>query len=229
MIHIEAVNHYYGSGEQRRQILYDIHAQIAGEVVMLRGPSGSGKSTLLTLIGALRSVQEGRLRIVGRDLSDASADALVEVRRQIGFIFQHHNLLGSLTAAQNVATALSLQAPRRANPRSIALAMLDRVGLSGCGDRYPSQMSGGQRQRVSIARALVTSPPLILADEPTAALDRHSGLEAVSLIVDLVRQRGSTALIVTHDDRILHLADRVLCIEDGQLKEVSDSPRTMAA
>jgi len=219
MIHIEALNHYYGSGEQRRQILFDIHAQVSGEVVMLRGPSGSGKSTLLTLVGALRSVQDGRLQIVGHDLAGARADTLVEVRRRIGFIFQHHNLLDSLTAAQNVTTALVLESPSKGNPRARAIAMLERVGLGGCVDRYPSQMSGGQRQRVSIARALVTEPRLILADEPTAALDSHSGLEVVSLIVSMVKKGGCTALIVTHDDRILHLADRLLSIEDGRLSE----------
>jgi len=229
MIHIESLNHYYGDGALRRQILFDIHARIENEVVMLRGPSGSGKSTLLTLIGALRSVQHGRLRIAEHDLAGAGADALVHVRRQIGFIFQAHNLLDSLSAAQNVAAAVGLASLSGKARRARAVEMLERVGLADCADRYPSQMSGGQRQRVSIARALVSGAPLILADEPTAALDRQSGLEVVSLITSMVRERGCTALIVTHDDRILHLADRVLAIEDGRLRQVIETPVARAA
>lgn len=221
MIRLDHVSHYYGAGCTRRQVLFDVCATMAaGEVVLLTGPSGSGKSTLLTLVGALRSAQDGSLTVLGNELRDASADALIHVRRQIGYIFQKHNLLDCLTVLQNVQVSLAARDgnDRRA-ARQRAATMLDIVGLSAYGNRYPRQLSGGQQQRVAIARALVGRPRIILADEPTASLDSTTGGDVAARIRDLAKQEGCTAVVVTHDHRILQMADRVLHIEDGRLQE----------
>lgn len=218
-IAVRGVNHYFGSGDVRKQILYDVSTDVfPGEIVITTGPSGSGKTTLLTLIGALRSVQEGSLQTLGRELRGASQDALNEVRRQIGFIFQAHNLLDSLTACQNVQMRLELEAglaPRDARAR--AVAMLEAVGLGHRVDHLPHQLSGGQKQRVAVARALVNGPRIVLADEPTAALDKQSGREVVDILHRLAKQQGCAILLVTHDSRILDIADRLITLEDGRL------------
>lgn len=218
-IAVRGVNHYFGSGDVRKQILYDVSTDVfPGEIVITTGPSGSGKTTLLTLIGALRSVQEGSLLTLGRELRGASQDALNEVRRQIGFIFQAHNLLDSLTACQNVQMRLELEAglaPRDARAR--AVAMLEAVGLGHRVDHLPHQLSGGQKQRVAVARALVNGPRIVLADEPTAALDKQSGREVVDILQRLAKQQGCAILLVTHDSRILDIADRLITLEDGRL------------
>jgi putative ABC transport system ATP-binding protein len=187
--------------------------------VLLTGPSGSGKTTLLTLLGALRSVQEGSLRVLGQELRGAKPNTLIQIRRQVGYIFQAHNLLRSLTAAQNVRMALELHnglSPQQVQQQ--AEAMLAAVGLGDRVHYYPEQLSGGQKQRVAIARALVSHPKLVLADEPTAALDSKSGREVVTLMEKLAREQGCTILMVTHDNRILDIADRVLHMEDGRLE-----------
>jgi putative ABC transport system ATP-binding protein len=187
---------------------------------LLTGPSGSGKTTLITLIGALRSMQEGSCRVLGQELLDASESDRVSLRQRIGFIFQNHNLLGALTARQNVAMALEV-APRFSETERLrrAGAMLASVGLAEHADRLPSKLSGGQRQRVAIARALVGDPGLVLADEPTAALDKVSGAEVARLLRDLAKSRGVPILMVTHDPRILDIADRVVAMEDGRIVE----------
>jgi putative ABC transport system ATP-binding protein len=189
-----------------------------GEIVIMTGPSGSGKTTLLTLIGALRTVQEGRLEVLGRDLGALGPQELVEVRRGIGFIFQAHNLFESLTAYQNVRLAQQLHRtdPKAAHER--AVAVLTDLGLKERIYYKPDSLSGGQRQRVAIGRALVNKPKLILADEPTAALDEKSGRSVVTLLQDLAREQGTTSLIVTHDNRILDVADRIVSLVDGQIK-----------
>lgn len=189
-----------------------------GEIVILTGPSGSGKTTVLTLIGALRTAQRGSLRVFGEELVAAPRRRLAGIRRRIGYIFQHHNLLDGLTARQNVQMALALQGrlPRRES-RARAARMLEEVGLGDCVDRYPRELSGGQKQRVAVARALVADPRLILADEPTASLDKTSGREVVALLRDLARRRGGSVVLVTHDSRILDIADRILHLEDGRL------------
>jgi putative ABC transport system ATP-binding protein len=189
-------------------------------VLLLTGPSGSGKTTLITLIGALRSMQEGSCRVLGQELLDASESDRVSLRQRIGFIFQNHNLLGALTARQNVAMALEV-APRFSETERLrrAGAMLASVGLAEHADRLPSKLSGGQRQRVAIARALVGDPGLVLADEPTAALDKVSGAEVARLLRDLAKSRGVPILMVTHDPRILDIADRVVAMEDGRIVE----------
>ena len=220
-IRIEALNYAYGEGELRRPVLRDVALQVGvGEVLLLTGPSGSGKTTLLTLIGALRALQEGSCAVLGQELFGASERARVSLRQRIGFIFQNHNLLGALTARQNVAMALEV-APRLAETERLARAgeMLAAVGLAEHVDRLPGKLSGGQRQRVAIARALVGGPGLVLADEPTAALDKDSGAEVAHLLRDLAKSRGVPILMVTHDPRILDIADRVVTMEDGRIVE----------
>ena len=220
-IRIEALNYAYGEGELRRPVLRDVALQVGvGEVLLLTGPSGSGKTTLLTLIGALRAMQEGSCEVLGQELFGASERARVGLRQRIGFIFQNHNLLGALTARQNVAMALEV-APRLSETERLARAgeMLTAVGLAEHVDRLPGKLSGGQRQRVAIARALAAQPGLVLADEPTAALDKVSGAEVAHLLRDLAKSRGVPILMVTHDPRILDIADRVVTMEDGRIVE----------
>jgi len=218
-IQIEQVNHYFGEGALRKQILFDVSTEIrAGEIVIVTGPSGSGKTTLLTLIGALRSVQEGSVRILGEELHNAGGRVVGRVRKSIGYIFQAHNLLSALTAQQNVQMALYLHPElSRAEIRARAASMLEAVGLSERKHHFPSQLSGGQKQRVAIARALASRPRIILADEPTASLDKQSGRDVVTLMHDLAKGQGVTVLLVTHDNRILDVADRIIHLEDGRL------------
>lgn len=218
---IRNLNHVYGTGELRKQVLFENELDLArGEIVIMTGPSGSGKTTLLTLIGALRTVQEGSVRILGRELWGLNSKQLEDVRRNIGFIFQAHNLFGSLTAVQNVRMALELKHTDRAMMNSRAEAMLTAVGLGHRLNYKPGRLSGGQRQRVAIARALVHEPQVILADEPTAALDKQSGRDVVNLLRKHAKERGTTILIVTHDNRILDVADRIVNMVDGRI--VSD-------
>jgi putative ABC transport system ATP-binding protein len=220
-VSVTAVNHYYGLGDARKQALADNHLRIsAGEIVIMTGPSGSGKTTLLTLIGALRSLQEGSVKLWDTELSGLGAKAQVAMRKKIGFIFQAHNLLESLTARQNVRMALELTDLPRSQYNEAADAMLASVGLADRVHYKPRNLSGGQRQRVAIARALANSPRLILADEPTAALDKESGANVVALLRRLADDHGSAVMIVTHDNRILNVADRIVNMVDGHV--VSD-------
>ena len=212
------LRHSYGEGELRSQILHGLSFKVqAGEVTLLVGPSGSGKSTLLTLIGALRSVEEGSLRVLGKELQGADEAERVAIRRRIGFIFQSHNLVASLTVLQNVQLLLQLSEPDPRLRRDRACNLLEAVGLSHRLHHYPEELSGGQRQRVAIARALAPEPELVLADEPTASLDSQSGQDVVELLGDLCRRRGSAVLLVTHDLRLLKDADRIWRIEDGRV------------
>jgi putative ABC transport system ATP-binding protein len=219
-ISIHHLNHHFGRGALRKQVLHDIHLEVeAGEIVLLSGPSGSGKTTLLTLIGGLRSAQAGSLRVLDRELMGSSARTLTLARREHGYIFQAHNLHNSLTAVQNVRMALEMRGDRTAAEMDRrAEAILITVGLADHLEVYPDQLSGGQKQRVAVARALVGDPPLVLADEPTAALDSHSGRDVVTLMQKLAREKRSTILLVTHDNRILDIADRTLTMEDGRLQ-----------
>lgn len=211
----------FGDGELKKQILFDVSFAVEeGEVVLLTGPSGSGKTTLLTLIGGLRQVQEGKLTVLGHALHQAGESKLVSVRKQIGFIFQQHNLLPFLTARQNVELMLEMQGQVSSN--EIIAKATDALTAVGLGDRVqyePAGLSGGQRQRVAIARALVGTPSLILADEPTAALDSKSGRGVVDLLKKLASERGVPILMVTHDSRVLDIADRIIEMEDGRIKQ----------
>ena len=222
-VRIADLTYAYGEGELRRPVLRNIALRVhAGEVVLLTGPSGSGKTTLLTLIGALRAMQDGSCQVLGRELMGATEGDRVRLRRSIGFIFQNHNLLGFLTARQNVAMALEIDgALTEAARLERAGAMLAAVGLAEHADKPPAKLSGGQRQRVAIARALVAGPGLVLADEPTAALDKVSGAEVAHLLRDMAKSRGTPILMVTHDPRILDIADRVVAMEDGRIVEAA--------
>jgi putative ABC transport system ATP-binding protein len=211
----------FGKGDLAKQVLRGVNLTVRpGEIVALVGPSGSGKTTLLTLIGALRTLEEGSLRVLGTELSLATRTQQLAVRRRIGYIFQAHNLMTFLTAQQNVRLALDLH-PEIPPERRDALARetLGLVGLSHRLDYYPAQLSGGQKQRVAIARALAAGPELILADEPTSALDGQSGREAVDLMRKLARERGCPVLMVTHDTRVVDIAERVVHMEDGEVRD----------
>lgn len=222
-IALDGVSFSFGRGALKKQILFDIATRIeGGEIIILTGPSGSGKTTLLTLIGALRSAQQGSVKVLGRQLLNASERALMKVRRQIGYIFQTHNLLDSLTIHQNVQMALQLGGVRGREANDRIATVLERVGLSDHEHRYPRELSGGQKQRAGIARALVNRPQIVLADEPTASLDKQSGRGVVDLIQDLAREDGSAVILVTHDNRILDVADRILHLEDGRMKSLSE-------
>jgi putative ABC transport system ATP-binding protein len=197
-IALQDVSYSYGKGALEKQILFDIGTKIeGGEIIILTGPSGSGKTTLLTLIGALRSAQKGSVRVLDNELLNASEKALINVRRQIGYIFQSHNLLDSLTIHQNVLMALQLAGIKGSEAAGRITAVLERVGLE---DR----------------------PQIVLADEPTASLDKQSGRDVVELIQDLAREDGSAVILVTHDNRILDVADRILHLEDGRMKSLSE-------
>ncbi|WP_375470778.1 DevA family ABC transporter ATP-binding protein [uncultured Nostoc sp.] len=225
VIAIKNLNHFYGKGSLRKQILFDINLEIyPGEIVIMTGPSGSGKTTLLSLIGGLRSVQQGSLKFLGEELIGVSQNKLVQMRRNIGYIFQAHNLLGFLTAKQNVQMAVELN-DNISQTEAVAKskAMLGSVGLEERVDYYPDNLSGGQKQRIAIARALVNRPPLVLADEPTAALDKQSGRDVVEIMQSLAKNQGTTILLVTHDNRILDIADRIVEMEDGLLTRNSSN------
>ena len=219
VIDIQNLNHYFGQGTLKKQVLFQINLKItAGEIVILTRPSGSGKTTLLSLIGGLRSVQEGSLQHFEKELRGASEEQLVQTRRQIGYIFQAHNLLPFLTARQNVQMSIELQehlGGRETEER--AALILEKVGLGHRIDYYPDSLSGGQKQRVAIARALAGNPPLVLADEPTAALDSKTGRDVVNLMQRLAKEHRRTIVLVTHDNRILDIADRIVHMEDGRL------------
>src|SRR5262245_29064193 len=270
VLRITGVNHFFGAGDTRTQVLFDNTLEVLpGELVIMSGPSGSGKTTLLTLIGGLRTLQEGEIEVwdgeLGgyRKLFGTPEPELVNVRRLIGFIFQRHNLFDSLTALQNVRMAQRLKDSPR-DPDADARDLLEYLilgdkDISGKPQKpkfhnKPAALSGGQRQRVAIARALVNRPKLVLADEPTAALDANSGLAAATLLQNLARERpeaeirrlvrppeeagengrlaewqvpllkkiatetGTTSLIVTHDARIMNLADRIVHMERGRIE-----------
>ncbi|MEA5550374.1 DevA family ABC transporter ATP-binding protein [Anabaena cylindrica UHCC 0172] len=220
VITISKLNHYFGEAMLKKQVLFDINLEIkTGEIVIMTGPSGSGKTTLLSLMGGLRSAQEGSLQILGQEMSGASKGSLTKLRRQIGYIFQAHNLMTFLTAKENVRMSLELHEDYlQGDINAKAIAMLAEVGLGDRVDYYPESLSGGQKQRVAIARALVSHPKIVLADEPTASLDKQSGRDVVELMQKLAKEQGCTILLVTHDNRILDIADRIIYMEDGQLK-----------
>ncbi|ACK67702.1 ABC exporter ATP-binding subunit, DevA family [Rippkaea orientalis PCC 8801] len=228
---IKNLNHYFGEGSLRKQILFDINLTLkSGEVVILKGPSGSGKTTLLTLMGGLRSPQSGSLTVLGQELVGTSKNKLVKIRRNIGYIFQAHNLLDCLTARQNVQMSVELHNGLSAQEvKQKSIKMLEAVGLGDRLNYYPKNLSGGQKQRVAIARALVSHPKMVLADEPTASLDSKSGHDVVQLMQQLAKEQGCTILIVTHDNRILDVADRIIELEDGRLINAENYQSTVLA
>jgi putative ABC transport system ATP-binding protein len=218
-INVAGLNHWFGSGEARLQALFDVSLKVRrGSLTVLIGPSGSGKTTALTLMGCLRDVQDGSISLLGHELNGASAELNVLLRRRLGFIFQAHNLHGSLTALQNVL--MGVQVHGAADPSGQLATARHMLKLLGLGDRMnylPGNLSGGQKQRVAVARALVGNPDIVFADEPTAALDRGSGTVIVEMLKRLGQVRGTTTVMVTHDSRILELADRTVTLEDGRI------------
>ena len=219
------LNHSFGQGDLRKQVLSDIDLELySGEIVILTGPSGSGKTTLLTLMGGLRSAQSGSLQILGQEILGASKQKLTQLRQQIGYIFQAHNLLAFLTAKENVRLSLELHEEYlQKDMDAQAISTLEAVGLGNRADYYPENLSGGQKQRVAIARALVSHPSIVLADEPTAALHSKSGRDVVEIMQRLAKEQGCTILLVTHDNRILDIANRIIYMEDGRLVHKPDS------
>lgn len=225
-ISIHNLDFYFGKGHLRKQALFNINLEIkTGDIIIMTGPSGSGKTTLLTICGGLRSAQEGSVKVLGKELCGASAKELTVARRKHGYIFQAHNLHESLTALQNVKMGLEIHphiSTQEMHKKSMEI--LEIVGLGNRVNYYPDDLSGGQKQRVAIARALVSQPKIILADEPTAALDKKTGRDVVDIMQKLAKEQGCTILLVTHDNRILDIADRIVYMEDGRL---SKQPETV--
>ena len=215
---VRRVSHHFGEGEARTEVLRDNDLDVGpGQIVILTGKSGSGKTTLLTLIGAIRRVQEGSVRVLGRELRGLPDRQLVQVRRGIGFIFQAHNLFASLTAYQNVHMALELEPHPPAEMDRRVTEVLTALGLAERMHYKPAKLSGGQRQRVAIARALVHRPRLILADEPTAALDEGSSRAVLDLLKETSRRDGTAIILVTHDAKIIKAADKVVTLSYGHI------------
>ena len=187
-----------------------------GELVLLMGPSGSGKTTLLSIMGCILTATSGSIMVASREVSALDEKALPSVRLEhIGFVFQGFNLFPTLTAGENVELMLDLKGIRGREAKGRAAKLLDQVGLASKYDSFPANLSGGQKQRVAIARALAGDPKIILADEPTAALDSHTGRKVMEMMRDLAHEKGRAVVIVTHDSRMHDLADRTIHIEDG--------------
>lgn len=220
-IEMHGVEKRFGEGELATWALRGIDLSVArGELLILAGPSGSGKTTLLSILGCLLAPTKGRVRIFGEEVSALRERELPAVRlARIGFVFQGHNLIASLSACDNVALPLRMRGLGARSARREAEALLARVGLADRAGALPSELSGGQRQRVAVARALAGDPPLILADEPTASLDAETGRSVSEILRTLCAERGATCIVVTHDERIFHLADRLVHIEDGRIAD----------
>ena len=190
----------------------------AGELLMLMGPSGSGKTTLLSIMGCILTATSGSVQVAGREVVGMREKDLPAIRLQhIGFIFQGFNLFPTLTAGENVELMLDLKGASKPAAKRRAKELLDQVGLANKYDEFPADLSGGQKQRVAIARALAGDPQIILADEPTAALDSHTGRNVMEMMSDLAHKKGRAVVIVTHDSRVLSFADRIVRIEDGAI------------
>lgn len=211
----------YGSGATEVTAVRDVSLSVnPGEIVLIMGPSGSGKTTLLSMLGALLKPTEGTIQLNGTTISTLAESHLPEIRlKQFGFIFQDFNLLSALSALENVAIVAELAGIKASAARRKAAALLTELGLTGRLNFLPEKLSGGEKQRVAIARALVNDPNLILADEPTANLDSKIGHEIMRLLRGIAKEQGRSVIIVSHDQRIKDIADRVLWLEDGEFKE----------
>lgn len=217
-----ALTKIYGAGNTEVVGMKDVSLRLdRGEVVALLGPSGAGKSTFLTAVGLINPPTSGRILIGGETVMDgpqARVDVRAFRRRHLGFVFQKANLIPFLTALENVAVALEINDVAPAAARRRALELLDYLGVADRAGNHPSALSGGQQQRVAVARALANEPNLILADEPTAALDSHRGRQVMELFRQVARERGAGVIVVTHDHRSLEVFDRTLEMEDGRLR-----------
>ncbi|EPR30546.1 ABC transporter related protein [Alkalidesulfovibrio alkalitolerans DSM 16529] len=225
-IEIMGVGKRFGSGTSATIALDDVSLSVGrGEILLLMGPSGSGKTTLLSIMGCILRPDSGVVRIAGQDVTKAGQDALSLVRlRHIGFIFQEYHLFPTLTVLQNVLVSLDLKGIKGVAARKAATAGLSAVGLGDRLNEYPAKLSGGQKQRLAIARALAGEPGIILADEPTAALDSETGRSVLNLLRGLAHDLQRTLVIVTHDPRIIEYADRVVRIEDGRILPAGSDP-----
>jgi len=221
-LQISHVTKRYGSGATEVVAVQDVSLSVApGEIVLIMGPSGSGKTTLLSMLGALLKPTEGEIQLNGDVISALKENRLPDIRlRQFGFIFQDFNLLSALSALENVAIVAELAGVRGSDARRKATELLTALGLGQRLNFLPEKLSGGEKQRVAIARALVNNPALILADEPTANLDSKIGHEIMRLLRSIAKEQGRSVVIVSHDQRIKDIADRVLWLEDGQFKEM---------
>lgn len=219
---VDQISKRYGSGSTEVVAVRDISLSVApGEIVLIMGPSGSGKTTLLSMLGALLKPSEGEIRLNGDAISSLDERRLPTIRlHKFGFIFQDFNLLSALTALENVAIVAELAGVKRTVARQKAAALLEELGLRERLKFLPEKLSGGEKQRVAIARALINDPALILADEPTANLDSKIGHEIMRVMRKIAKEQGRSVVIVSHDQRIKDIADRVLWLEDGQFKEV---------
>lgn len=219
MITLKNVSKWYG----HFQVLTDCSTEVKkGEVVVVCGPSGSGKSTLIKTVNGLEPVQQGEITVDGIVVNDKKTD-LAKLRSRVGMVFQHFELFPHLSIIENLTLAqVKVLKRNKAPAREKALKLLERVGLSAHANKFPAQLSGGQQQRVSIARALVRNPPVILADEPTGALDSHTGREVLGLLQQLHKQ-GHTVVLITHDNSIAVQADRIIRLEDGRVVYDGDS------
>jgi putative ABC transport system ATP-binding protein len=220
-IEVRNLTKTYGSGSTAYQALRGVDFVASpGEFVMLSGPSGSGKTTLLSVLGCVLTASTGTVKLLGEDISRVEDRDLPRLRlSHIGFVFQTHNLIDALSARDNIALLLRLRGASSRDASREAVRLLTSVGLADKLDSKPRDLSGGQRQRVAIARALAGAPPIILADEPTAALDAQNGLAITELLRTLAKEHQHTVVVVTHDSRIYHLADRIVHIEDGLIAE----------
>ena len=216
---VRGVSKTYGSGATAVRALDDVDLDVArGEVLLMMGPSGSGKTTLLSIMGAILSATAGSVRVDGEEIVGRPERDLPRIRlAHIGFVFQGFNLFPALSAVDNVALALDVRGERARAARPKALEALRRVGLAHKADGYPADLSGGQKQRVAIARALVGDPSIVLADEPTAALDSESGRSVLTLLRALADERHRAVVLVTHDERAAAFADRIVRIADGRI------------
>jgi putative ABC transport system ATP-binding protein len=225
LLAVEGVTKTYGEGEGAVAALRGVDLAVKkGELWILRGPSGCGKTTLLQILGCVLKPTSGRVFVEGRDVTQLSESERAPLRlNTIGFVFQEPGLFDALTTTENVALPLRLRGMSRSQARDAASVALQSVGLGTKLNMTPRQLSGGQRQRVGIARALAGAPSILLADEPTAALDSSSGAAVMDLISTLCHEHGHTALIVTHDARITHYADQLVEIEDGRIRSMKEA------
>ncbi|MET0805216.1 MAG: ABC transporter ATP-binding protein [Acidimicrobiales bacterium] len=224
-LELQEVSKAYGTGPQVVHALVDVELRVdVGELVAVMGPSGSGKSTLLTIAGSLEEPTTGRVLIAGSALSSLSRNDRARLRRRsVGYVFQDFNLLAGLTAVENASLPLELDGDRQKAARSAGLAALDELGVADKADRFPDELSGGERQRVAIARAIVGERHLLLADEPTGALDTVNG-EAVMRLLRAACKKGVAGVIVTHDAQLASWADRVVFLRDGRVVDQTAPP-----
>lgn len=227
VISVRDVTKVYGEGPAQVPALHGVDLQVKrGEVVLLMGPSGSGKTTLLSIMGCILGATSGSVKISGREVTQLSEKELPQIRLQhIGFVFQGFNLFPTLTVGENVELSLDLKGVRGEKARSEARRLLEQVGLAEKYDTFPSDISGGQKQRVAIARALAGSPDLILADEPTAALDSQTGRNVMLMMRELAHKHERAVVVVTHDSRVLEFGDRIVRMEDGRIVRGEETPK----